>query len=445
MGGGLVGCRQLSVESEHPPSSVVLVTIDTLRADHLGSYGYPREVSPFLDTLAEGGLRFENVISPCPHTAPAHASILTSLQPFQHGLVKNGQGLPSEFETLGELFKGQGYDTAGFASVGFLSELRRGFDTFRARWGAGDQTVDSALSWLSERGDVDKPFFLWLHLYDPHALKGPRENLREDVLALQEETSENPARFVEFLVEQHGIDPTVFASQERLLQRYNTYDAGIRFADRQIERLYRQVQSLDPETLWVITSDHGEGMGNHAYVDHGRYLYSEQIEVPLILYGPGLASSVVPRLVRLVDIYPTLAEWLGVPEASSSIPSQGYSLFSDSPKAEGPLSPRVAFTQRRPKDGAKHRQRWEDGEVRAVQTLRHKYISRSSGEDEFFDLELDPWELENLVGDSSKVEESLRQLLERYFSTAGRSSPDPSLDSDLATEHDEELRALGYL
>lgn len=441
----VVACaREQPVSDPVAPRSVVLVTIDTLRSDHLGSYGYPRDTSPFLDRLAGEGLRFENAISPCSHTAPAHASILTSLQPFQHGVVKNGQGLREEFDTLAEHFSDRGDDTAGFVSVGFLTELQHGFEIFRAQWQTGDLTVDQALDWFRSRPDQHRPFFLWVHLYDPHILKGPREKLQEDVAVLKAKDSGESEAFVDYLRKTRGLDPAFYPSTERLLERYDTYDAGIRFADRQVERLHREVTAQAPDTLFVVTSDHGEGLGDHDYNDHGRYLYREQLQVPLILWGRGLAPGAPDRLVRLVDIYPTVLEWAGFPATASGGPIEGYSLL-DSPGATRGLSPRLAYAQRRPKDGAGHRESWEEGEIRSLQTDRFKYISHSDSGDEFFDLEADPWEVVNRIDEGSAVQEDLRRLLESYVAgDVGANRPTDGA-ADEATEHDDELRALGYL
>ncbi|MBZ0115240.1 MAG: sulfatase [Thermoanaerobaculia bacterium] len=444
-----VSCgKESAPPKEEVPRSVVLVTIDTLRSDHLGSYGYPRDTSPFLDRLAAEGRRFESVISPCSHTAPAHASILTSLQPFQHGVLKNGQGLREEFDTLAEQFSVRGDNTAGFVSVGFLSELQQGFETFHAQWQTGDLTVDRALDWFRSRQDPTRPFFLWVHLYDPHSLKGPREKLQDDVAFLRAKDVDESARFIDYLSSNRGLDPSVYPSTERLLERYDTYDAGIRFADRQVERLHREIASQGSDTLFVVTSDHGEGLGNHDYGDHGRYLYREQLQVPLILWGPGITPGVTDRLVRLVDIYPTVLEWAGLPTTVGGREIEGYSLL-DSPTPTRSLSPRLAYAQRRPKDGAGHRENWEDGEIRSLQTDRFKYISHSEAADEFFDLEADPWEMDNRIDEGSSAEEDLRRLLEAYVtgSVGAETGEDGSEDGseDEATKHDDELRALGYL
>ncbi len=435
------GCQRSAREPE--PTPVVLVTIDTLRADHLGSYGYPRGVTPFLDRLATQGRRYANAIASGSHTAPSHASIFTSRQPFQHGVVKNGQRLPAQERPVAELLAGLGWETAGFASVGFLNELDQGFGTFDAAWRSGDKTVDLALDWWAVRTAGpeagQQPFFLWIHLYDPHSGKGPRPAIEPDRAALEARRADEGEELVS-LLEQRGLDPAVFESTERLLDRYDLYDAGIRFADRQVERLYQTITAAAPRTRWIITSDHGEGMGNHGYVDHGKYLYREQLHVPLILAGPGVTPGSDPELVRLVDLYPTILDWAGVAPAERPTSLEGRSLAADG--GPGALPPRLAFAQRRPKDGARHRQSWVDGEVYSLETARYKLIHGTHASPEFYDREVDPWELDNRAGEGDAMEGQLRDWLLTYVASADPTTPE---EADAPTEHDDELRALGYL
>jgi arylsulfatase A-like enzyme len=441
------GCRP-GAPDPPPLRPLVLVTIDTLRADHLGAYGYPRETTPFLDRLAEGGVLFENAVSASSHTAPSHASIMTSLQPFQHGLLENGHPLPPGHHTLADLLAASGYQTAAFTSVGFLVELGQGFDHFDAAWRTGDRTTDAALAWLDARGAGAPPFFLWLHLYDPHKLKGPRETLQADAERLRLEAPEARRRFLDYL-EARGLPQGFYPDEEALLERFDLYDAGIRFADRQVARLYQRVQEIAPDARWVVTSDHGEGMGNHEYDEHGRYLYDEQIRVPLIVAGVDGPPRRVRRMVRLVDLYPTVADWLGRPaptpgEAPGLAPVQGYPLLSE-PGETGALSPRLAFAERRPKDRAAHRRRWEEGEVYSLRGREFKYVYHSQGPDELYDLAADPMELHNLVGEAPDRAAALRAALLAYLEGTAVGGAPRTADEDAFREHEKELRALGYI
>jgi len=434
------GCRPAA---QKPPElrPLALVTIDTLRADHVGAYGYPRATTPFLDRLAAHGVLFENAISSSSHTAPSHTTMMTSLQPFQHGLLENGMPLPPGNHTLADLLSGAGYDTAAFTSVGFLVELSQGFGTIDSKWRTGDLTVDAAIDWLDSREGDPRPFFLWVHLYDVHNLRGPRPKLEPDAERLRAKTPDERAAFVAYL-EGRGLVPGFYPNEEVLLGRYDVYDAGARFDDRQVERLYARVQASDPDTRWIVTADHGEGLGNHAYDDHGRYLYDEQVRVPLILAGVDGAPRRVRRLVRLVDLYPTVVGWLGEAAAGAPRPRvQGYPLLSE-PVGKADLSPRLAFSERRPKDQARNRKRWEDGDVYSLRGDDFQYVYHSNGDDELYDLARDPYELHNRIADDPKRAAALRSALESYLQTTavpGRATP-----AELS-KHEEELKALGYL
>jgi arylsulfatase A-like enzyme len=386
---------------------------------------------------------FERAFSASSHTAPSHASLMTSRQPFQHGLLKNGQRLPPGSRTLADLLAAAGYETAAFTSVNFLVELRQGFGHIDARWRTGDETVDAAVAWLdARRASPSSPFFLWVHLYDPHRLEGPRRKLQPDADLLRAASAEDRRRFLDFL-SRRGLPPGFYPGEEATLERYDVYDAGIRFADRQVGRLYRRVAETDPGARWIVTADHGEGLGNHGYDDHGRYLYEEQIRVPLIVAGVAGPPRRIARMVRLVDVYPTVAAWLGrAGDGGAADGAQGYPLFAE-PAAAGPLAPRLAFAERRPKDRAPHRRSWEEGEVVALRGPDFKYIHHSLGEDELYDLAADPLELDNRIGEAPERAAALRDALRRYLERAGRAGAAEQVEHE--AEHDAELKALGYL
>jgi arylsulfatase A-like enzyme len=434
------GCRGREPRAFRGP--VVLVTIDTLRADHLGCYGYPRDTTPFLDELAARGILFERAFSASSHTGPSHASLFTSLQPAQHRLLVNGQPLDPRLYTLAAMFRDAGYATAGFASVAFLGEVRHGFDHFDAARRPGDQTVERALAWLDagpgEGGGPARPFFLWAHLYDPHGARAPRPGLEADLAELEAWPEAERDRFLAYLVAR-GVPADFYPDRDRLLRRYGFYDSGIRFADRQVRRLHERVTALRPDARWVVTSDHGEGMGNHRYDDHGQFLYDEQLRVPLILAGVGGEPRRIDRLVRLVDVYPTLAGWIGGRPGPGV---QGHPLL-DPPGAARDLPARLAFAERRPKDGTARLRSWEGGVVVALRSADRKYIFHSEGSDEFFDLRRDPLELRNLIEEPSPERDAMRERLRTYLaSLAG--GPAAAVDVE-AGEHAEELKSLGYL
>lgn len=286
----IAGCSREGREG--PPASLVLVTLDTVRADRLGAYGAAEAVTPALDRLAREGIRFEQVSAQVPLTLPSHATILSGLLPPHHGLRNNGIGtFPDGPQTLATLLAGAGYRTGAFVGAFVLDRrfgLGRGFEVYDDEIlrdpGAGTvleaerpgrEVMDRALAWLGK--DAARPFFLWIHLYDAHAPYVPPSPWRE----------RHPGR---------------------------PYDGEISAVDEQVGRLLQELQQrgLSERTVLAVAADHGEGLGDHGEQTHGLLLYESTLRVPLLLRGPGLpAGTVIRTPVSLVDLAPTLAGLLG--------------------------------------------------------------------------------------------------------------------------------------
>ncbi|MDJ0849241.1 MAG: sulfatase-like hydrolase/transferase [Myxococcota bacterium] len=275
----------------------MLVSIDTLRADHVGCYGARRAHTPHLDSLATRGVRFDVALSPAPLTLPAHASLMTGVDPPRHGVRHNSvHRLGAELPTLAERLAGAGYATAAFVGSLVLDRrfgLARGFAVYDDRTGGGvsastgyaerpaDQVADAVLAWLAEAPDR---FFLWVHFYDPHASYAP------------------PPGFA-----------SAFAS--------HPYAGEIAFTDAQLGRILAAIEARWGETgtLVVATSDHGESLGEHEELTHSYTIYEATQRIPLILAGPGLPEGVVaPGPVALVDVAPTLLALAGAPALEES-------------------------------------------------------------------------------------------------------------------------------
>ncbi len=440
----------LAAAPEAPPRAIVLVTIDTLRADRLGAYGYTRPTSPFLDRLAREGAVFEQAFASAAHTSPAHASLFTGLHPSQHGVRSNGQGFPDRAEggypTLAETLAGAGYDTAAVSAVNFLRPITRGFRVQdfggSARgYRTAEGTVDRAVAYLAESRPRER-FFLWLHLYDPHLPHRAPEDLTREFAFATPQAVEDWAQGV--LAKRPGVQG-VYPSSAALATRHGNYDAEVRFADREIERLFEALRraGLLDDTLFIVTADHGEGLGDHGYDGHGPLLYDEVLHVPLVLWRGGRYAGLrLDSLWRHVDLLPTLAEWTGARLQMGSFTLQGRSLLPALRDPGAPQTPALAFAQRRPA-GPKLRH-YEKGEVFALRDLDLKYIVRTGGHDEMYDLRRDPLEERNLAGQPTALARSLESRARDTFAQASREGTRAQARPP-SRETEEELRALGYV
>ncbi len=440
----LGGCR-----AERPAyDNLVFVTIDTLRADHLGVYGYPRPTSPYLDALGGEGVVFWHAVAASSHTAPSHATMLTSLYPEQHQVLENGHDLDPAIPSLAGLLGEAQIETAAFVSVRFLAGLKPGFDALDARVADGDVfrtanlTVDRAVEWLRTR-DRSRRFALWVHVYDPHQ-HVVTTRMPEPWYRLMREDSARRGKELLYFVKQEQGYP-----HDELSGSFDRYDAQIAFVDDQIRRLFAVVDEVAPasRTLRVVTADHGEGLGNHGFEGHGKNLYQEQVRVPLILHGDPerLRHAVITGLVRHVDLLPTLAELLGVSVSPARLRLEGVSLVPllQDPSADLGIEP--AFSQRRPPDERRLGIGWEPGIKLAAQDGTFKYIRNPEPPHELYDLRSDPYELRNLIRQPLPEKERLeRWLLDKHESLTGDHRT-KSLSDEIDPELLEDLKALGYI
>ena len=411
----LPGCRRAAPAA--PPGerpNVLLVTIDTLRADRVGCYGHASASTPVLDALAARGVRFATAVAHVPLTGPSHASILTGLGPLGHGFRENaGFSLPAQVRPAAEDFRQAGYRTAAFVSAFPLDRrfgFDRGFETYDDHLPKGndprrtpyverfaDATTEAALRWLAAPGPVaapERPFFLWVHYYDPHAPYEP---------------------------------PGEFAARFRTAP----YDGEVAFADQQLGRLLRALEERGvlARTLVVAMSDHGEGLGEHGEGTHGLFVYDSTLKVPFIVAGPGVAAGrVAPTVARGIDVLPTLLDYAGLKlrpelEGRSLRPSIEGREMSDAPAYAETLYPQREFG-------------WAP--LFAWRTARHKMIE--APRPELYDLEADPGETDNRAGrDNARLAE-MRQKLETALSR-----PAVSAAAEVDPEAAERLRALGYV
>jgi arylsulfatase A-like enzyme len=443
-----------------PAECIVLVTIDTLRADHLSLYGYPRRTSPFLERLGRESVLFRRAFASMPTTAPSHASMLTGLHPIAHKVLKNGQVLDASFTTLAELLRARGFRTAGFVSTNMhfrVGGLDRGFEVFDEPVGAvvyeraADATVERAIAWLRALGPGERAF-LWIHVYDPHT---PYEPHPEQLRRLGFASPEDEAEYLRFLREQHHADIETLGGAAPAIELLSSYDAEILFVDDQLQRLDESLREgrRDARTLLIVTADHGEGLGNHRFLGHGKHLYNEHVRVPLLVRLPGeeRRARVVEDVVQLVDLLPTVLAELELP-ASLPYPIHGTSFASLLHSGRRAAADGLAFAQRRhfepqnrPAIGVPPEQaNFEEGEAFALQDDRSKYILRTAGEHEFYDLSQDAYETRNRIAEGDPRVAAMRRRLEELIALYGRGGGgvEPKL-ADPATV--EKLKSLGYV
>lgn len=394
-----------------PPPNLVLVTIDTLRADRVGAYGRAAAFTPALDRLAREGVLLEDVVVAAPQTRPSHATLLTGRHPYEHGLRDNAHGpLAPRWPTLATQLQAAGYDTAamiGAYPVSRPSGLDRGFrvfdDPFSGARAArereprserrGAEVIDAALRWLSTRTPT-APFFLWVHLFDPHA------------------PYEAPAPF-----------DARFAREP--------YDGEVAYADAQLGRLLAQLDKsgLAGRTLVVATSDHGEGLGEHDEAEHMLLVYDTTLRVPLLLRFPGTlpAGARVGGQFRGVDLLPTLLELLGRPPVATSGASRAANL-----RAGTALPDNTAYAESL--YGQLH---FGWAPLRALRGEGFKYIEAL--EPELYVLREDPGETRNRIGDRAAVAAGMARVLAGHGGAAA--APAAAPDAGAA----ERLAALGYV
>lgn len=309
------------------PESVLLITVDTLRPDHLSSYGYPRETSPSIDALAASGLLFEEARSHAPVTAPSHASILSGDLPAWHQVLTNGDVLNAQVETLSKWLGAAGLATAAFVSnaaitsaVNFDEGFEHFDDALPEREASRPQperiaehTVDAALNWLGAHRAA--PFFCWVHLEDPH---GPYTPPAEHSASFLAEAAKLPVVTLPILSNESGrggIPRYQALPAETNREAYVArYDGEIHYMDHHVGRLIAALAEWGVEPLVILTADHGEALGEHGYYfAHGHDLTEDQVRVPLILRGPGVpAGERSRRPVDHLDIAPTVLALTGV-------------------------------------------------------------------------------------------------------------------------------------
>ena len=400
--------------------NIILVTMDTTRADHLGCYGYPNIRTPNLDALAGRGVVFEQAATATPLTLPSHCTIMTGMYPTYHGVRVNGNtALNDEETTLAEVLAAQGYQTGAFIAAFVLDGrwgLKQGFQHYDDQFDLkkykhidlgevqrpGNEIMDAALAWLEEKKAA--PFFAWIHLYDPHVPYAP---------------------------------PEPYASEYGRRGPGGLYDGEIAFMDEQIGRCVSWLErnGLDKSTVMVLVGDHGEGLGSHGEGTHGYFVYDYALHVPFLAVTPfaELRGRRVGSEVGTVDVFPTLLELAGV---VPQVKVQGRSLlplmFHPGRKDEVPaygeaMASNIQFG-------------WSG--LHALRTPRYKYIDAPRAE--LYDLVRDPDEQANVLAEFPDVARRMKGELDRIMAETSLGAPKPQA-ANLDKETMERLSALGYV
>lgn len=400
--------------------NVLLITLDTTRADHLPCYGYRGGKTPHLDALAAQAVVFEECISSSPLTLPSHASIMTGLYPTFHGVRVNGNtALSEQHQTLAEVFAQNGYECGAFIGAFVLDGrwgLKQGFRHYDDRIDLkkykqldlglvqrpGNEVADAALSWL--QGEKDNPFFAWVHFYDPHVPYEPPEPY----------LSEYDSRGLPGL-----------------------YDGEIGFMDEQLGRItaWLRESGLDQKTITIIIGDHGEALGEHGEMTHGYFIYDYAVKVPFLVVLPmeDLPGKRIKAQVRTVDLFPTL---LGMAGLKASEKSQGESLLHfllhpDEKKGfeaySESLTPDILYG-------------WSP--LLSLRNERYKFID--APRPELYDLSQDPQECLDLHSQFPRIARQMKKSLDDFVRQTSLNAPSPE-SANLDRETLERLAALGYI
>lgn len=454
-GSAALASREARTRPQAGPN-ILLITIDALRADHLGVYGYARPTSPNIDRLASEGVRFQRAVSQWPLTSPSFASMMSSTYGHTNGLIRTtAQRMPDRSLMLAELLKAGGYDT--WAAVGNVNLARafnfdQGFDIYRELWQEDDDrrsvvTTRSALD-LMDRAPDGHPFFLWLHYFDPHARYQPPKPF--DGMFVNDAHFDSTWR-VPLLTRKRwdigGISTNVnLGREDRVAYYVAQYDAEIRSVDSQVGALMKALKDrgLDRNTLVVVTADHGESLGDHNYFfEHGRFPYDDCVHVPLIFRGPGVgkAGGVVRSPVELIDLAPTLLDLAGLP-ANREAEGKSLRRLLAGERAGG-LAWEYAFTE----------SGFSQNYQRSITSERYKLVYVPDAGDrrlmqgkklELYDLAEDPGETKNLIDQRPQVAGPLKERLWQWIEDGGAGAEVPdAVKVDGNTE--DELRSLGYI
>ncbi len=432
--------------SRSAPPNVLLLVIDTLRADRLGCYGYFRDTSPRIDRLAAESLVFEEAFCGIPITLPSHASMLTGLYPQQTGILRNHGRLDDGFLTLAETLKNEGYRTGAVVGTAVLKKdknLTQGFDAYLENWGISDKVPAGdgegwelkglaedanrmALEWLEQ--DPGKPFFLLINYYDVHAPYVEIEGFRD----LFDPWSPEMADYIRTRYDR-------IPEPKWKWESITFYDRSLAYLDHELGKFFSRLREMGlwENTVVIVTSDHGNGLYQHDdYWSHGEQLYDGHIHIPLILRTPKGESGRVRGLIETVDFFPTVLDFLGLP-----IPP-GLDGRSFLPLARGGSGGKPEVFSLSVLEDTSQRslpRRF------AVRSRDYKLIHSLEGESAFFRLTGDPYELSGAAPEGPEETAVSKAMRNRGINWYQNQKIDSVRPGEISAETMRELRALGYV
>jgi arylsulfatase A-like enzyme/Tfp pilus assembly protein PilF len=395
------------------PRNLILITIDTLRADYLSCNGSVKVKTPNLDGLASRGVNFTRTRTPVPLTLPSHTSIMTSLYPAWHGVRDNGAyHLSEKFTTLAEVLKKQGYTTAAFVGSFVLDHrfgLAQGFDSYDDKTSGGvvmlerpdaernaEAVYDAFSTWFKSHSEQE-PFFVWIHFYDPHAPYNP------------------PKPYLD----KYPRDP---------------YAGEVAYTDTFVGRVVKDLEqhNLFPSSMMAVVGDHGEGLGDHQERNHSVLIYNSTLHVPMIVVAPGLIppASTSNELCRTIDLAPTLLDYVGLPQKFGDGESLRASIEK---KKENDIEVYSESLYARLNLG------WSD--LSGLENSDYKFIQ--APHPELYDLRKDPGETKNQIQDMAAVARDMQSKLGLFHKQSNAASQAASASVDPETR--EKLASLGYI
>ena len=432
------------------PRNVVFICLDTVRADHLGCYGYDRGTSPNLDRLAERSVVFDDVLSPSSWTLPVLASAMTGLYPHEHGGLYFRTPIRDGTEHLAQMLGREGIRSAAIGQFPFGFDFYRfqnGFDLYDQKWSMlAPKTTGQIVRWLREVRDDRKGLFLWAHYFEPHM---PYQ-MQVDSVGFYDPTYRgklyqvfDPNLYLKAMADD---TPKGRGERRRILE---LYDGEIFCADKYLGRILDELARLDmaDETMIIVTADHGEHFGEHGIVEHGNTLYEELVRVPLVIHAPGCRPGRCKQLVSLVDLVPTILDFLQLPARQLSGCSLLPALAGGSPPARTLFSTldtvsSVIFVPDG-RDPSKIETRDKTiHNMKVVRSGTRKLIYNAKDRTyAMYDLAADPREQRNLITDGKPPADLAKQLGDWLFAMERYTPTVASPNKDVL----EAMRSLGYI